>query len=105
MRWIRIDTVLLMLLLCIPAQGQYRSQIKDGLYQTDPHRDSVGRVGELRSRFGEQRLQTRLGLTFAKCYNAFNLGGGVREVSYRDGTAVVETNGNWTAFTMSNSIS
>jgi len=82
----------------------YRRVIKDGLYQTNPHLDSLGRVNELRSRFGKQRLQTCLGLTFAKCYNTFNLGGGVREVSYRDGTAVVETNGNWTAFTMSNYI-
>ncbi|MBO4434642.1 MAG: hypothetical protein J5769_04210 [Bacteroidales bacterium] len=104
MRWIRTSATLLLLILCIPLHGQYRSQINAGLYQTDPHRDSVGRVSELRSRFGEQQLQTGLGLTFAKCYNAFNLGGGIREVSYRDGTAVIETNGNWTAFTMSNYI-
>ena len=99
-----IFTALLALCQAFLWAQDYRSMIKDGLYQTDPHRDSLGRAAELSSRFDYQRFQTKLGLTFAKCYNAFNLGGGVREVSYRDGTAVVETNGNWTAFTMGNYI-
>ena len=97
----RIKLAILLGLLCIPAAGQ---TIREGLRQTDSHRDSLGRREELRSRFDEQWLQTRLGATFAWCYKNLGAGGKLKDYSFRDGTAVVCTGGNWTAFTMGNFI-
>lgn len=78
--------------------------IREGLRQTDPHKDSLGRKDELYSRFHSQRLQTILGTTFAWNYKNLGVGGKFRGISYRDGTAVVATGGNWTAMTMGNFI-
>ena len=101
MPWTRIKILIVLSLLCIPAAGQ---TIREGLRQTDAHRDSLGRQEELRSRFEEQQLQTRLGATFAWFYKNLGVGGKLKGYSFKDGTAIVCTGGNWTAMTMGNFI-
>lgn len=101
MPWTRIKLLLLFSLLCMPVAGQ---TICGGLGQTDAHRDSLWRREELRSRFDEQMLQTRLGAAFAWSYKNLGVGGKLKDYSFKDGTAIVCTSGNWTAMTMGNFI-
>ena len=66
-------------------------KIDMGLFQTDPHRTLLGRVGELFSRFTWEAPQTILGNGISQVRNMF---GGVHDVSYYGGVTLVNNNDN-----------
>jgi len=74
-------------------------KIWGGLFASDPNKNPLGRLWEIKSRFTWQLPQTIGGFLTAHSYNTLGLKGGVKSVEYKYGATVVSTRKNWTAVT------
>ena len=63
-------------------------RIDAGLFETDPHKSTIGRIWEVASRFTLQLPQEIMGNMAAHIDNLFN---GVEDVSYFDGATIVRS--------------